>query len=204
MTVRRGLISLILAVVIAAALTAALAAGEGEQGELGLTPEMMQAWTKASTPNEHHRHLAKLAGNWSTTGKFWMQPGAEPTVSSGQATNEMIMNGRFLQSKFEGDFMGQPFVGMGLDGYDNTLGKHIGSWIDNMGTMMMQFVGECAENGKVLTSMTEFTDPISGQPAKMKGKITVVDDNTYTYESWSQEPGASDFYKSMEITYKRR
>jgi hypothetical protein len=131
-----------------------------------------------------------------------MQPGAEPMESEGKAQNEMILGGRFLQSEYTGDFMGDTFVGMGIDGYDNLLEKHVGMWVDSAGTMMMQFVGECSDAGKVLKTKSEYLDPMSGEMATMKGRITIVDDNTYTYESWSQGPDG-EFFKSMEITYTR-
>jgi hypothetical protein len=132
-----------------------------------------------------------------------MQPGALVTETEGEAQNQMILGGRFLKSEFTGQFMGEPFVGMGIDGYDNTLQKHIGVWVDSAGTMMAQFVGECSEAGKVLKTKSEYLDPMSGEMATMKGKITVVDDNKFTYESWSQGPDG-DFFKSMEITYTRK
>lgn len=203
MTVRRVWFSLFLAVALVAVIVPILAQekAKAEEGN-GMSAEMMAAWEKVGSPNEHHTHLTKLVGQWKTNGKFWMQPGAEPMASEGKAKNEMIMGGRFLQSNFTGDFMGQPFLGMGLDGFDNTLGKHVGMWIDNAGTMMMSFLGECTEQGKVLTTVSEFVDPLSGSKAKMKGKVTVVNDNSYTYESWSQGPDG-EFFKSMEINYSR-
>jgi hypothetical protein len=190
---------------VAALLLAVLpaTAGEGEdQVPQGMTPEMMEAWAKVSTPNEHHAHLAKMAGTWKVNGKFWMEPGADVMETEGKAQNEMILGGRFLQSEFTGAFMGQPFAGMGLDGYDNLLEKHVGMWVDSAGTMMMQFVGECSEAGKVLTTKSEYLDPMSGEMATSKGKITLVDDDKFTYESWSQGPDG-EFFKQMELTYTR-
>ncbi len=199
MTLRRVWFSLFLATALVA--VPALAQEKVEEAN-GMSAEMMAAWQKVASPNEHHSHLTKLVGQWKSSGKFWMQPGAAPLASEGKAKNEMIMGGRFLQSNYTGDFMGQPFMGMGLDGFDNSLGKHVGMWIDNAGTMMMSFLGECTEQGKVLTTLSEFVDPLSGNKAKMKGKVTVVNDNSYTYETWSQGPDG-EYFKSMEINYSR-
>jgi hypothetical protein len=115
----------------------------------------------------------------------------------------MIMGGRFLQSEVSSEFMGNPFSGFGIDGYDNGLKKHVGVWIDTAGTMMLQFLGECSEGGNVLKTMSEFPDPQSGENRKMKGKVTLVDDDQFTYESWNEGPDG-EFFKSMEITYKRK
>lgn len=194
--------ALVLAATLVAAAVPALAQAEGEMADMGMTPEMMAAWEKVASPNEHHAHLAKLAGHWKVTSKMWFQPGAPPVESEGRSTNEMIMGGRFLQSHFEGQLMGQPFHGMAIEGYDNALDKHVGSWIDSAGTMMMSFLGNCSEGGKVLDTVAEFLDPMTGTQTQMKSKTTLVDPNTYTYESWSKGPDG-EFFKSMEITYTR-
>jgi hypothetical protein len=147
-----------------------------DQGD-SMSPEMQEMWAKMANPNEHHEHLARMTGQWNVSAKMWTAPGAPATETQGSSHNEMIMDGRFLQSRFEGEFLGQRFMGIGIDGYDNLMQKHVGMWIDTAGTMMLQFVGECSENGKVLSTVTKMTDPMSGQMRKMKGKITLVDDD---------------------------
>ena len=182
--------------------------GEGHdhaQGEGGqdLPPDMMEAWMKIATPNEHHQHLAKLAGKWGAQGKMWMQPGADPTAMEGTAQNEMILGGRFLQSHYKGDFMGQSFVGIGIDGFDNSTGKHVGTWLDSAGTMMLNFIGDCREGGRVQTMVSEFKDVMTGGMAKMKGTVTVMNDDKYKYEAWMTGPDG-EFFKTMEIVYTRQ
>jgi hypothetical protein len=194
---------LTLIVILALAWLPAVAGQEETEVAPGMTAEMMEAWQKVATPNEHHEHLARMAGTWEAQGTFWMQPGAPPSKSTGTAHNEMILGGRFLQSHYDSEFMGEPFVGMGLDGFDNAIQKHIGVWVDSAGTMMLQFVGECSDNGKVLESISEFLDPMSGELTRMKGVITLVDDDKYTFESWNQGPDRK-FFKSMELTYTRK
>jgi hypothetical protein len=186
-------------------LTGFPAAAGPEETELppGTTAEMMEAWQRVATPNEHHEHLARMAGTWDVQGTFWMQPGAPPSKSTGTSRNEMILGGRFLHTHYESEFMGQPFVGMGLDGFDNAIQKHVGVWVDSAGTMVLQFTGECSDGGKLLETMSEFLDPMSGELTRMKGVVTHVADDKYTFESWSQGPDG-EFFKSMELTYTRK
>jgi hypothetical protein len=202
MTDRRFLILVLLAVAFAGG---SMFAGEPE-GDGEMTPEMtemMEMMQTLGAPNEHHEHIARLAGEWKVEGKMWMTPGAEPTVSEGTSSNRMIMGGRFLQSEYDSSFMGQPFHGMGIDGYDNLLQKHIGIWFDSTGTAMMQSVGECSKDGMATTTVTEFVDPRSRELTQMKGTTRIVTDDKYVFEGWNQGPDG-EFYKSMELTYTRK
>jgi len=191
-------------VLCVAALTA-LACGLGlpfaAQGQEQEDPAMA-AMMKLAAPGEHHQHLAKLAGDWKTAGKFWMVPGAPPDESSGTMHFEPILGGRFMQSHYKGAMMGMAFAGIGLDGYDNLKQKHIGMWIDNMGTMMMTFEGTCTDGGKVTTTTSSFTDPATGQAMTMKSVVTLVDANKMLFEAF-MKPAGGEFSKSLEITYTR-
>ena len=86
--------------------------------------EMIKKAEAAGTPGAAHKALEPLVGNWTAEVKSWMTPGAPPTVSQATAKSTWVMNGRFVQQEFTGDFMGKPFRGVGLTGYDNTKKKY--------------------------------------------------------------------------------
>src|SRR5215207_6026826 len=79
----------------------------------------MEAMQKAASPGEPHKRLARMAGDWTMTNKMWMDPSQPPMESSGTMHADVIMGGRYVQSVWSGTFMGQPFEGRGMDGYDN-------------------------------------------------------------------------------------
>jgi hypothetical protein len=162
----------------------------------------MAAWMKYAQPGDGHRFLRQLAGSWKASTKLWMEPGGPPMESTGTSVNELIMGGRYLKSDYTGELMKMPFQGMALDGFDNRSQKHTGIWIDSMGTAMMVFEGACDEEGKLRTMIAEFTDGLSGRPARMKGVTTVVGENEHRYEAWTTGPDGESF-KTMEIVYKR-
>jgi hypothetical protein len=193
----------VLVVGLLAAGAPVLAGEEEEQLPTGLTAEMMAAWEKASTPGPHHEHIARMAGTWDVAGTFWMQPGAPPNESTGIARSRMILDGRFLQTRYESEFMGQPMQGIGIDGYDNSLGKHVGIWIDTASTAIYRFEGECSEDGKVVTAFSESLDPMTGEMTKMKSKMTMVDADHFTFEAWNEGPDG-EFFKSMVLRYTRK
>lgn len=159
---------------------------------------MMAAWMKAATPAEHHKHMAQTVGNWDYTATFWMAPGAPPIESSGTATTEAILGGRYFQSTVEGSFMGQPFHGLEIDGYDNIKEKHVGTWYDTAGTMIMVSEGTCKDGGRVTTSHAEMTDPMTGRAMKIKNVVTMVSANEMRYESYDGDR------KTMDLIYKRK
>lgn len=161
----------------------------------------MEMYMKLSQPGDHHAHLAKLAGKWKTEGKAWMAPGAEPSEMNGKSEAVMVLGGRFLKTTYTGEYMGQPFEGLGYDGYDNMNNEHVGMWMDTMGTYIGEWTGSCSAGGKVLTSFSEMKDP-SGGTVKMKGVTTILDDDHYKVEMWVIAPDGSEF-KNMEFTATR-
>ena len=94
---------------------------------------MMGVYTKLATPGEPHKLLASMAGSWNTKTKSWMEPNKPPTESIGSCEQKMLLGGRFLQQECTGDMMGQPFTGIGVNGYDNHTRKYVSTWMDSMG-----------------------------------------------------------------------
>lgn len=86
---------------------------------------MMGVYTKLATPGEPHKLLASMAGSWNTKTKSWMEPNKPPTESIGSCEQKMLLGGRFLQQECTGDMMGQPFTGIGVNGYDNHTRKYV-------------------------------------------------------------------------------
>ncbi|HKQ61700.1 MAG TPA: DUF1579 domain-containing protein [Candidatus Polarisedimenticolaceae bacterium] len=170
------------------------------QSEPGNDP--MAQMMKYAAPGEHHKHLARMVGKWNSKGKFWMEPGKPPAETTGTAEFVPVLDGRFIQQNYHGTFMGQPFVGSGLEGYDNFKQKHIATWVDNMGTALLSFEGSCAQGGKVVTLSGELDDPASGQHTKMRNVTTWQNDNQFTMESFGPGPDGKEV-KMFELVYTR-
>lgn len=180
----------------------ALAAEKGKQPAQAMPPEMAEMM-KLAEPGAHHQHMAKMVGSWKTHGKFWMAPDAPPEESDGSVTVKPALDGRFFLSDFHGTFMGQPFHGMGMDGYDNFKQKHVGTWADSMGTMILYFEGTCSEGGRVVEMKGTFDDPMTKKPSYMRMVSRVKDDKTMLLESYSPGPDGKEI-KTMEIVYARQ
>ncbi|HEX9688759.1 MAG TPA: DUF1579 domain-containing protein [Thermoanaerobaculia bacterium] len=163
---------------------------------------MMDAMAKYATPGEAHKKLEAFAGTWDTSVKWWMKPDAPATESKGTSENRMILGGRYLEQRFEGTMMDQPFTGIGYTGYDNYKKKYVGSWIDSMGTAMMNSLGTADASGK-LTFISEMDDFMTGKKCEIKQVVSVVDNDHHVFEMWGPDP-AGKVFKMMEIHYTRK
>ncbi|MBS1660458.1 MAG: DUF1579 domain-containing protein [Bacteroidetes bacterium] len=162
----------------------------------------MKAMMAYANPGPIHQMLAKSVGTWKGDITTWMQPGAPPMTTAGETTNQMILGGRYLQSKNTGNFMGMPFEGIGVIGYDNAKKVFVNSWIDNMGTGMMYLTGTWDAATKSITFTGTMVDPTAGGDVKVKEVMKMVDDNTQILEMYSITGGKE--FKNMEIKYTRK
>lgn len=191
---------------VAAGLAGAFLIGRGFAGDEPKAPEGggmedMAAWEALAKPGPEHAELMKDVGTWTVTSKMWMQPGAPPTESSGKAVFTPALGGRFVRQEFEGELMGQKFLGTGLSGYNNATKKYESVWMDTWGTGILVMNGTVKVPGK----SWEYTGSYSGPGArelKSRYVITRVDDNTTTMEMWN-DIGQGEM-KAMELTYTRQ
>lgn len=176
-------------------------AGEGEAPK-GPSAEEMAAWQKYMTPSEAHQKMAASAGDWTTTGKMWMDPSAPPTELKGSAKFRMVLGGRFQVQEYTGDMMGMPFEGFGIGGYDNATKKYSSLWMDSMGTGMM-FASGTADDKGVVTQIGKMSDP-RGIEYDIREVIAHKDADTMTFELHMKGPDTKGEQKVMELTYTRK
>jgi hypothetical protein len=194
----------ILALSLAAALAAPLLAREDKPK--AAAPAMdnagMEAMMKAAQPGEKHKLLNDLVGDFTYTSKMWMAPGQPPMESNGTLHSEWILGGRYVQSVYKGDMMGQPFEGHGTDGYDNLSKQYVGSWVDNAGTGIMMSTGTCDEASKTCTMLSEMIDPMSGQKVTTK-MVSTHSAGGFKFDMFIKDPAGHEF-KTMEIAAKKK
>ncbi|MEO5682606.1 MAG: DUF1579 domain-containing protein [Chitinophagaceae bacterium] len=163
----------------------------------------MKAWMEYMTPGDIHKMLSKADGEWTYEATMWMERGAPAEKSTGTAVNKMILGGRYQESKYAGNMMGMPFEGYSLTGYDNARKVFQSSWVDNMGTGVMQLEGKLNAATKTIISTGKMTDASTGKEIKVRETFTMIDDNTQKLEMYDTREGGKEF-KTMEITFKRK
>jgi hypothetical protein len=169
-----------------------------------MSPEeaaMMAAYMKAGAPGEAHSHLAERAGTWKVEIKSWMDPKADPTVSTGTTTLEMVLGGRYLKEVFKANMMGMSFEGWGLTGYENVSGEYWGTWVDNMSTGTMVSRGKWDEKEGALVMKAHYLDPVSGEKVKVR-LVDRPDGKDRSVVTFYEDRGKGEV-RTMEITYTR-
>lgn len=163
-----------------------------------------EAMMKAITPGEPQKKLARLAGDWTYTSKAWTVPGQPAMESNGTMHGEVLMGGRYVEHTWKGAFMGMQFEGRGTEAYDNLAKMYVNSWVDNMGTGIMQMTGTCDEGVKSCTYTGEVWDPMTGKKTPIKQVITWMDDNNFKNEMYGPPGPDGKEGKTMEIVAKRK
>ncbi len=187
--------------------TSEVAAPTGQPNEA----EMMKQMMELAKLNENHKLLADLAGTWSYTVKFWMNPdpNAKPQESKGTAVRKSMMDGRYFVMDVTGkmDIPGpdgkkkeMTFKGMGVEGYDNVKKKFVGTWVDNMGTGIMVSEGDYDPATKTFTYTGE-VEAIPGMKQKIREVVKITDKDHHVFE-WYEDRGGQEA-KTMEINYTR-
>lgn len=179
----------------------ALAQEEGKNGG-DHEAEMMKKWMEVATPGEHHKFYDYFVGSWTTECKMWMGP--EPEITQGKAEYRWIFGNRYLVEDYQGVWMGQPFQGQSIGGYDNVKQMYTGFWIDSMSTSMMMMEGTLDQTGKVMSQFGTMNEWTTGEQDKTFKTVTrIVDQDSFVFEMHDLHivPGET---KVMEITYKRK
>lgn len=172
--------------------------------------EMMAMMTELAKPGENHKLMEGLVGTWTYKVKWWMSPEAAPSESTGTSVGRAVMGGRYFISDHtgkmqmpgpDGKLMDMEFKGMSVDGYDNVKKKFVSSWIDNMGTGIMNLEGTYDADAKTFTYNGEY-EPMPGMKTRMREVIKVTDKNHRTFEFFEDRGGKE--VRTMEINYTRK
>ena len=166
------------------------------------TEAEQKVWMEYMTPGPEHEQLAKCDGEWSEEVTFWMDPTAEPMKMKSVCINKMILGGRYQYSTHTGTMMGMPFEGISIVGFDNAKKVYQSSWIDNMGTGVMNLSGPLDESTKsVILTGTSF-DPQTGKDVQVREVFKIIDDKTQSMEMYMIKDGKE--MKSMEIVMTKK
>jgi hypothetical protein len=163
----------------------------------------MEAWQKAMTPGEGQKKLTPMVGTFETKVRTWMDPAKPPEDTTGTSVSTWVLGDRYVQTKYEGIFMGEMFNGIGFMGFDNVSKKYVSSWMDTAGTGMMWSTGTMDAAGKVMTLKAMVNDPGTGKPTPADEKITITDNDHHKLEMFGKGPDGK-MTKIMEIEYARK
>lgn len=175
---------------------------------------MIKEMEELGAPNENHRFLESLAGNWNVVMKSWLDGPDQPaTESKGLSQVKTILGGRYIVEDLSIEMlMVNPatdkeekvtFQGQGLTGYDNYRNLYVNTWADNMSTQLLVCRGNRDFDGKILTLYGEMDEPAIGVRGRTVKYVTrIIDKDNRIFEMYDLFAG--DNYKVMEIGYTRK
>jgi hypothetical protein len=183
--------------------------GAGAQPEMKLPPgwteEDMKAFADAATPGKMHEHLNKSVGTWEGKSTMWMSPDSSPMTSDCTSVCEPMMDGKFIKCSMKGPMPGMGmFEGFGIYGFDNVSKKFQCSWLDNMGTGMMNGTGDLSADGKTITWTFNYYCPIAKKQCTMREIETMTSATTKTLEMHGADPKSGKEYKMMVIEFTKK
>ncbi len=170
-----------------------------------MSPEMqamMQNFMAYQQTTARHEQLATLTGEWDAEITHWMTKDAPAQKSTGHATGEMTMGGRFLEQNYVGEWEGQEFIGRAVLGYDNIREIYTSIWYDNMGTGIAATSGSYDAEAKAIEQEGTLSCPMTNAARWYRSKTTFIDANHYTFETFVKDPDGKE-YRSMLIEYTR-
>jgi Protein of unknown function (DUF1579) len=152
-------------------------------------------------PGPEHQMLKQDEGVWDASVEAFMAPGAPPNVSKGTETNRLTGGGLWLVSDFKSEFMGQPFEGHGITGWDPAKKKFVGTWVDSMTTSLSVAESTYDPSTKTVTGWMEGQDE-NGKAAKMKTTMQWKDPDTRVFTMFDTKDGKET--PTLRITYTRK
>ena len=162
--------------------------------------DAMKKYTDFMTPGDMQKILAAANGKWSEDITLWMAPGQPPSKSTGTVDYKMILGGRYQQGNITASFGGMPYEAVSITGYDNMKKLFFSSYVDNMGTGVLNMEGTYDAATKTITLTGTEQDPMTGKEMKMRETLKMVDDHTEVTAMYDITGGKE--IKMMEITLK--
>jgi hypothetical protein len=136
-------------------------------------------------PQEEHRWLQQLVGEWTYEGEATMDP-ATPQVKFAGTESVRSIGGLWTIAEGRQEMPeGDPDVMITTLGYDPGKKRYVGTFIGSMAAWMWVYEGEVDASGKVLTLNADgpsFTDP--GKMAKFRDVIEIQSDDERTLRSY--------------------
>ena len=155
-------------------------------------------------PQQEHRWLEALVGEWISEAECSMGPGQPPSKTKG-TERVRSLGGLWVLAEGEGEMPGGGQATMLLTlGFDPQRKRFVGTWIGSMMTHLWVYDGGLDAAGKVLTLDAEgpdFANP--GKLAKYQDIIEIVDRDHRILRS--RTPGPDGTWNTfMTAHYRRR
>lgn len=159
-------------------------------------------WFVYMTPNEVHDLLKKMSGRFTMEIIMTMEQGKEVNPVTLTSEHTMILGGRFLEMKQQGNMFGMDYESNMTIGF-NTIDKKMSiTTMTNMGTGTLNSVGFWNEKSKSASLTGHLVNPVTQNIINIRQVITFVDEDALIIENFDQE-GDKPEIKTMQYKFTR-
>lgn len=156
-------------------------------------------WTEYMTPSSVHTLLKQYEGSFKMDISMYMGDGKEPTIITVNSKHIMLLGGRFLELKQQGNMMGMDYESIITLGFNNIDKKFALTTITTMGTATLSLSGNWNDKSKSAILFGTLTNPVSKNNITIKQVVTFVDNDTILIESYDKE---GDNLEKKTVQYK--
>ena len=147
-------------------------------------------------PNAHHERVLDGAGTWKGTLTSFMPGGPDEPIAAREVA---VPVGKFwVNTRFECDYMGMPYVGTGVLGYSAMDDEYVGTWTDSMSSYFALMKGRYDAERDLLVMRWNAPD-MTGKMSPHRYELAMRDDG-YTSTFFV---GEGEGTKSMVIEMER-
>jgi hypothetical protein len=146
--------------------------------------------------------LKKWVGNWEATIESTGRDGK--LVTNAAKATVKLSGGRWLVSDFDGTFLGGPFIGHEVLGYDPVAKKYVLNWVDSMATSFSSGEGLYNPQSKTLTLTVSGRDDATGKMATWRQVDIWKDADHHDWTLRALSPKDAKEHIQMTIRYRRQ
>ena len=162
---------------------------------------------EATKPVAAHKVLQELGGTWEAVITIWPGPGEPPVTGAGIADNEVILDGRFLLSRFKTTAGIPKFDGLIVYGYDRTAKTYTLSHFSTWATNGVSARGRLDDATHAIVMEGEHGVQVPEDIDQYNMIVQFVSVDEYLLEYWFKNAsivGEGAAYKLMEIRNTRK
>lgn len=207
----RNYLAILLSLLVFATMTSWEARAE-EKAAVSASIEMlddatMEKLAASGELSDQQQLLASLTGTWYYELKYWTNEGTAPQISTGTATNEMILGKKYLLSKTSVilNIGGQniPYESWETIGYDKDKKAFASVKADSMHDGFITGSGQYDEKLNAIEEKGIFKDPLDAKARSYRSILQWNDDGTYKRTFFTTGKSGKEF-QVIEINFERR
>jgi Protein of unknown function (DUF1579) len=157
--------------------------------------------SKPSSSTRDQDVLKQWVGNWEATIESTGRDG-KPVKNAAKATVRLLGQ-RWLITDFEGTFLGAPFIGHEVLGYDPVAKKYLLNWVDSAATSFARGNGLYDSQTKTLTLTVSGRDDSTGKMTTWRQVDTWKDADHHEWSLRTISPKDGKEQIQMTIRYHR-